>query len=199
MARYTGPKWRINRRENATVLGVGEKWKKRQSAPGQHGVSRSRPSEYSVQFREKQKVKKTYGLVERQFRNIFKLAQKSTGNTGTRFLQLLELRLDNVVYRLKFAKTRAQARQLVTHGHIKVNGKKLDIASAIVKVGDNIELDKKIAESEAYKVMQVERKADHTPKWLDGSAASGIVKAEPLRDDIDSSIREQLIIELYSR
>lgn len=122
--RYTGPKWRINRRENAQVLGSNDKWRRRPTLPGQFPTLKKRPSEYAEQFREKQKVKRMYGMSERQFKKFYKLALKSSGNTGTRFLQLLELRLDNVVYRLGFAKTRAQARQIVTHGHVVLNGKK---------------------------------------------------------------------------
>src|SRR5688572_13755901 len=110
MARYTGPKWRISRREGADVFG-DEKWRKRSTLPGQHTVSMKRPSNYAIQLREKQKVKRMYGMLEKQFRNVYKKATAATGNTGTRLLQLLEMRLDNVVYKLGFAKTRNQARQ----------------------------------------------------------------------------------------
>ncbi|HEX9804474.1 MAG TPA: 30S ribosomal protein S4 [Candidatus Dojkabacteria bacterium] len=199
MARYTGPKWRINRREGTTVLGNNENWKKRPTPPGQHGLSRSRPSNYAEQFREKQKIKRTYGMLEKQFRKFYALALKSTGNTGTRFLQLLEMRLDNVVYRMKFASTREQARQMVAHGHIRVNGKKLDIPSYIVNVGDKISLSSKFAANEMVKNAQLERKVEKVPQWLVSAKADGEVKAEPLRNDIDSSMREQLVIELYSR
>ena len=138
MARYTGPKRKLERRENATLFG-SEAWKKRPTPPGQHGNSRrSRPSAYAIQFREKQKVKRTYGLLEKQFKGIYLKAKKSTGNTGLRLLQLLELRLDNVVYRLGMAKTRMQARQIVNHGHVQVNGKKVDIPSFLCSVGDKI-------------------------------------------------------------
>lgn len=198
MARYTGPKWRINRRENATVVG-NESWMKRQTLPGQHGISRSRPSTYAIQFREKQKIKRTYGMLEGQFRKFYAKALKSTGNTGVRLLQLLELRLDNVVYRMKFAQTRDQARQFVTHGHVMVNGKKLDIPSYMVKPGDKIELTKNIIGSEMYKLAQLNRKAEIYPKWMEASKVSGEIKSEPVREDIDSSIREQFVIELYSR
>jgi len=199
MARYIGPKWRINRRENATILG-DDSWKRRQTPPGQHGASRSRrPSEYAIQFREKQKVKRTYGLFEKQFKKIFKMAQKATGNTGTRFLQLLEMRLDNIVYRLKFAKTRAQARQFITHGNIMVNGKRLNIPSYTVRVGDRISLSKKLKDSELIKMIQVERKIEKLPKWLAGTSSEGEVVAMPIRADMDNSIKEQLIVELYSR
>ncbi len=198
MARYTGPKWKINRRENATVLG-DESWKKRPTPPGQHGATRGRPSNYAVQFREKQKIKRTYGLLEKQFRRFYSMALKATGNTGLRLLQLLEMRLDNVIYRLKFAKTRAQSRQVVNHGHVLVNGQKVDIPSYIVKVGDRIEIKKKYTESEEFKTAQLERKTEIVPKWLRAGRTDGEVKAEPIRDDIDGGMREQLVIELYSR
>ncbi len=194
MARYTGPKWRISRRENADVFG-SEKWRKRQTIPGQHPVSRGRPSEYAVQFREKQKVKRTYGLLEKQFRLTYAKASKSKGNTGTRLMQLLEMRLDNVVFRMGLAKTRNQARQYVTHGHIKVNGKKLDIPSYSVNVGDSIDYSDRFAKSEPAKLQKADSKKQESPAWLDG----GQVKSVPTRDMLDQSVREQLIIELYSR
>ena len=198
MARYTGPKWKINRRENATVLG-DDSWKKRPTLPGQHGTSRGRPSNYAIQFREKQKIKRTYGLLEKQFRNTYARAMKATGNTGTRLLQLLELRLDNVVYKLKIAQTREQARQFVTHGHILVNGKKLDIPSYTMKIGDKIEVKKKIREGEMFKNSQLNRKAEEYPSWISGNKYEGEVIAEPQRDDLDSSMKDQFVVELYSR
>lgn len=199
MARYTGPKWKINRRENATVIG-DDSWRARPTPPGQHGASgMRRPSNYAVQFREKQKVKRMYGMLEKQFRKFYAIASKSTGNTGTRLLQLLELRLDNVVYRLKFASTREQARQLVNHGHIEVNGKKVDIPSYIVKVGDKISVKVSMKDNEMIKNAQLERRTDKLPQWLSGNKLQGEVIAEPLRTDIDNSIKEQNIVELYSR
>lgn len=201
MARYTGPKWRINRREGATVKGASEKWKKRTNPPGMAastGTGR-RPSDYGAQFREKQKVKRTYGLQERQFRRFFAMAQKSVGNTGTKFLQLLEMRIDNVVYALGLAKTRAQARQMVTHGHILLNGKKHDVASTILKPGDEIQVKDSIAKADAYKLLLEELKMVKVPEWLDRLANGGKVNAVPLREMIDPSIKERLIIELYSK
>ncbi|MBW7953608.1 MAG: 30S ribosomal protein S4 [Candidatus Dojkabacteria bacterium] len=194
MARYTGPKWKISRRENADVYG-SEKWRKRSTAPGVHPVSRGRSSEYAVQFREKQKVKRTYGLLERQFHNLYKKAIRLDGNSGTNLLQLLETRLDNVVYKLGLAKTRQQARQFVTHGHIKVNGNKVDIASYSVKVGDEISYSDKFAKSDIAKVIKAENKNVQVPEWLTGNQ----LKSIPTRDLLDQSINEQLIIELYSR
>src|SRR5437868_5344365 len=131
--RYTGAKWRINRREQTTVLGRGEKWKKRMSMPGQFPVLKKRPSDYAIQFREKQKVKRMYGMNESQFRKFYGLALKASGNTSTRLLQLLELRADNVLYKLGYALTRAQARQFITHGHILLNSRKHNIPSTILK------------------------------------------------------------------
>lgn len=197
--RYTGPKWRINRRENATVLGAGEKWKRRQSLPGQFPMLKKRPSDYAIQFREKQKVKRMYGMSEKQFRRFYKLANKAEGNTSTRLLQLLELRIDNVVYRLGLAQTRAQARQFVNHGHFKINGKKHDIPSTIVRVGDEIEMTDKFKKSPIVALTDSQTKSVKIPSWLNKSAKGGKVVAEPTRDDIDPSIKERLIIELYSR
>ncbi|MDQ6984714.1 MAG: 30S ribosomal protein S4 [Candidatus Dojkabacteria bacterium] len=197
--RYTGPKWRINRRENATVLGKSDKWKRRMSLPGQFAVLKKRPSDYAIQFREKQKVKRTYGMTERQFVKFYTEALKSTGNTGVRLLQLLEMRLDNVVFKLGLAETRAQARQFITHGHLLLNGKKHDIPSTIVKVGDEVELKEKIAKGQFFAIIQSEMKNYSAPKWLSALVSGGKVVAEPTREEIDSTIREKLIVELYSR
>jgi small subunit ribosomal protein S4 len=198
MARYTGPKWRINRREGAQVLGTGEKWRRRSSVPGMHGRS-ARLSDYGVLFREKQKVKRMYGMQERQFRRFFALARKSTGNTGTRFLQLLELRLDNVLFRLGYAETRPQARQLVAHGHVTLNGKKHNVPSTIVKPGDEIKLKASFLNSPLYQMLNNETRAATVPAWLERYSDGGKVLAEPTRDLIDQSIKERLIIELYSK
>ena len=163
--RYTGPKWRINRRENATVLGSGEKWKRRSSLPGQFPILKKRPSEYAIQFREKQKVKRMYGMTEKQFRNFYEIALKSE-NTSTRLMQLLELRIDNVIYRLGLAQTRAQARQFVTHDHVLLNGKKHNIPSAIVKPGDEIKFVDKFAKSPVNAVISATNKAVKAPAWF---------------------------------
>ncbi|MBE0573663.1 30S ribosomal protein S4 [Candidatus Dojkabacteria bacterium] len=195
--RYTGAKWRINRREQATVLGSSEKWKRRMSMPGQFPVLAKRPSDYAIQFREKQKVKRMYGMTEAQFLRFYNLALKSGGNTSTRLLQLLELRVDNVIYRLGFAATRAMARQLVTHGHITLNGKKHNIPSTILKPGDEIVLKDSIM----TKVNEIlaQNKNYNPPAWVERLDKGGKVVAEPTRDEMDSSIKERLIIELYSR
>lgn len=198
MARYTGPKWRISRRENADVFG-NDKWRKRPSAPGQFPMSRNKPSEYAVQFREKQKVKRMYGLVEKQFRNYYEQALKATGNSGTRFLQLLEMRLDNVVYRLGYAHSRAQARQMVTHGQVILNGKKHNIPSTTVKSGDEVIFKPKFVESSAFKTLAEESKLAKVPGWLERLSNGGKVVAEPTREEMDPTIRERLIIEFYSR
>jgi len=198
MGRYIGPKSRINRREDAQVLGTSEKWRARNSTPGAHGRTK-RLSEYGVQFREKQKVKRMYGMLEAQFRKFFNTARKSTGNTGTRLLQLLELRVDNVFYKLGYADTRAQARQVVAHGHVLVNGKKHNIPSAILKVGDEIKIKPSFAKGALIKQMDSETKAAKTPAWLERYSDGGKVLAEPTRDLLDQSIKERLIIELYSK
>ncbi|MCA9380879.1 30S ribosomal protein S4 [Candidatus Dojkabacteria bacterium] len=197
--RYTGPKWRINRRENATVLGSSEKWKKRPTLPGQFPVLKKRPSDYAIQFREKQKVKRIYGMTEKQFRRFYKIASKSAGNTSTRLLQLLELRADNVVYQLGLAQTRTQARQFVTHGHITLNGKKHNIPSTVLKSGDEIQLTEKFAKSPIVAEISSQTKTQKIPSWLKKGSKGGTVVAEPTRDEMDQSIKERLIIELYSR
>lgn len=196
MARYTGPKWKQSRRENYDLFG-DNKWRKRGTLPGQHPVQKGRPSNYSIQFREKQKVKRMYGVLEKQFRNTYKQAIKATGNTGLRLLQLLELRLDNVVYKMGLAKNIFQARQFVTHGHIRVNGHKASIPSQTLKVGDEVEYSPKFTKSTVVQVIAAENKAAKriTPKWLE----HGKIAALPSREMMDQGIREQLIIELYSR
>lgn len=199
MSRYTGPKWRINRRENATVLGSTDKWKRRTGLPGQFPVLKKRPSDYAVQFREKQKVKRTYGMNEAQFQRFYKMALKSQGNTALKLLQFLEERADNVVFKLGFAKTRTQARQLITHGHIKLNGKKHNIPSTILKAGDEIEIKDPILSTNNMKEVVEKSKALEIPAWLTKYEKGGKVMGEPTRDDIDKTIRERLIVELYSR
>jgi len=198
--RYTGPKRKIERRENASIYGSDD-WKKRPTLPGEHPVSRKRPSNFAIQFREKQKVKRTYLMSEKQFRKFFQEARKSTGNTGIRLLQLLEMRLDNVVFRLGLTKTRNQARQFVNHGHVRVNGKKLDIPSYRVKIKDEISLSPKLAKRPIAKQLEQEVKLQkrNVPNWLKKTGFSGVVISEPVREDIDKSIKEQFIIELYSR
>lgn len=195
--RYTGAKWRINRREQASVLGSTDKWKRRMSLPGQFPILSKRPSEYAVQLREKQKVKRSYGMTEKQFVRFYKLALKSSGNTSTRLLQLLELRVDNVIYRMGFATTKAMSRQFVTHGHILLNGKKHNIPSTILKPGDEITFKESILPK--VKEIVTQNKAYIPPAWIETLDKGGKVISEPTRDQIDSSIKERLIIELYSR
>ena len=196
MARYTGPKWKISRRENYDVFG-STKWRKRSTLPGVHPVSKGRPSNYSIQFREKQKLKRMYGLLEKQFKNIYTKARKDKGNTGLRFLQLLELRLDNVVYKLGLAKSIMQARQFVSHRHVTVNGKKINIPSYTLKINDVVEFDGKFAKGEMASLIKNESKAMKAivPAYLENNKISML----PTREMIDQGIREQLVIELYSR
>ena len=196
MARYIGPKWRLSRRENYDLFG-DNKWRKRPTLPGQHPVSKGRPSNYSIQFREKQKVKRMFGVLEKQFRNIYKKAIKSTGNTGLRLLQLLELRLDNVVYKSGLAKNIFQARQFVTHGHIKVNEQKASIPSMTLNIGDEVTYSPKFIKGSTAQMIQAENKTTKRiyPKWL----SEGKIEMVPTREMMDQGIKEQLIIELYSR
>ncbi|MBU0976450.1 MAG: 30S ribosomal protein S4 [Patescibacteria group bacterium] len=198
MARDLSPKWKRCRREKYSLFD-DDTWKKRPTLPGQHGMSTSRPTAYAVRFREKQKVKRIYGLLEKQFKRFFKLAEKSEGNTGTRLLQLLELRLDNVVYRLGLAPTKRAARQLVTHGHIDVNGKKVDIPSFITSVGDEIYLKSKSQKKEFAKILSDGAKKVTSPAWLSKLASGGKVKMEPSREMIDKGINESYVVEFYSR
>ncbi len=197
--RYTGPKWRINRRENATVKTSSEKWKRRATLPGQFNMLKKRQSEYAIQFREKQKVKRMYGMTEKQFRRFYTMALKTEGNSSTRLLQLLELRLDNVLYKLGYAVTRDQARQFVTHGLVQLNGKKHNVPSAILKPGDEITIKEKLLKSPITKEIEQANKSVKAPAWLSKLAKGGKVVAEPTRDEMDKTIKERLIIELYSR
>ncbi len=208
MARYTGPVCRLCRREGAKLFLKGDKcysqkcaFTMRPNAPGQHGAGRhGKMSEYGTQLREKQKVKRAYGVLESQFRKYFSIAEKMKGKAGENLLQLLERRLDNVVFRLGLGDSRAQARQIVMHGHIKVNGQKVDIPSYIVNEGDVISVAERSVSKEHFKLLK-EQGDKATPKWLsfDLAALSGKVAALPDRDDIDLTIEEHLIVELYSR
>ncbi|MEI6462772.1 MAG: 30S ribosomal protein S4 [bacterium] len=199
MARYTGPKWKLSRRENFSIYD-SEDWKVRPTTPGQHGKTpRNMRTAYATQFREKQKIKRIYGLLERQFRRFFDDASKTEGNTGLRFLQLLEMRLDNVVYRMGLAKTRPQARQLVSHGNVMVNGKKMDIPSYVLKPGDEVKVKENITATDWYKALREINKNTPLPKWVEELKDGGKVKSEPTRDMIDRAINEQLVIEFYSR
>lgn len=198
MARDLKPKWKKNRREKYSLYD-NDKWKKRMSMPGEHPMSSGRPSGYAIRFREKQKIKRIYGILEKQFKRIFGIASKSKGNTGVKLLQLLELRLDNVVYRLGIAPTRDGARQLVTHGHVTVNDKKVDIPSYLLLVNDEIYIKKTDQSKDFIKLLSEAGKKNRIPKWLKGLSFGGKVVMEPLREMLDPGINEQLVVEYYSR
>lgn len=199
MARYTGPKDRLSRREGFDLFGRGSKLTRLTVPPGVHGPRGFRAiSQYGRQLREKQKVKRLYGVLERQFKNYVSEAVKSRGNTGEALLSLLERRLDNVVYRLGFASTRPSARQLVSHRHILVDGRKVNIPSYQVKVGQTISLTPKAFEIPEVKGL-LSDKDRKVPLWLERKAAVGRVKKEVKREDIMEPISEQDIVEYYSR
>lgn len=206
MARYTGPSCRLCRREGKKLFLKGDRCytdkcavTKRASAPGQHGARRGKLSNYGLQLREKQMVKRAYGVIEGQFRETYERANKLTGITGENLLRLLELRLDNVVFRMGLASSRKEARQLVNHGHFTLNGKKADIPSMTLSVGDIVAVKEGSLSSEKFKSLQ--EKAAQAPKWIqaDIEKLAGKVIALPDREDIDLPIEEHLIIELYSR
>jgi small subunit ribosomal protein S4 len=202
MARYTGPRCRLSRREGVN-LGLKKRWSldKREGAPGQHGFRRSKLSQYGIQLREKQKAKRIYGILERQFKNYYLKATASKGVTGTVLLQLLETRLDNVVYSLGFAITRAQARQMTSHGLVRVNDKKVNVPSAHVKAGDVVSFASKDATVKFVKKNLELNEGWSAPAWLqaDVEGLKGKVIRFPERDDITVPVNEQLIIELYSK
>ena len=170
-------------------------------APGQHGRRRSKVQGYGIQLREKQKVKRIYGVLERQFRNYFAKASQRKGITGANLLQMLERRMDNVVYRLGFASSRAMARQLVAHGHFLVNGKRVDVPAALVGVGAMVSLSQGSRDNEEIKMCLDTAKGRGVPAWLELDADNfrGTVKALPAREDVTMPIQEQLIVELYSK
>ncbi|MFA6962650.1 MAG: 30S ribosomal protein S4 [Opitutaceae bacterium] len=202
MARYTGPTTRISRRFGTPIFGATKAFEKRNFPPGQHGPKlRRKLSEYAVGLNEKQKLRYTYGLLERQFRRTFETAKRERGVTGERFLQLLETRLDSVIYLLGFAKSRAAARQLVGHGHVRVNGRKLDIASAVVKAGDEVEIKNLASSRQLAQRNLEENRARPVPGWLTLNAEQfkATVTRLPNRDEIAANINEQLIVEFYSR
>ena len=199
MARYTGPKDRLSRREGFDLFGKGAKLTRINVTPGVHGPKGgSRPSQYGRQLREKQKVKRMYGLTEKQFKKYVDKAMKSKGNTAGQLFTLLESRLDNTIYRLGFAATRPQARQMVGHGHVLVNGKKLNIPSYEVKKGDTIALNQKALE--IPKVAGLIKDDEVVlPEWLKRKSGAGKVQRTPIREDIKEPIADQDIIEYYSR
>lgn len=208
MARYTGPVCRLCRREGEKLFLKGERCysdkcsiSQRNYAPGQHGQGRKKNSEYATQFRMKQKAKRYYGVLEGQFHKYFVEAERRQGITGEILLQILESRLDNIVYRLGFANSRKEARQLVTHNHFTVNGKKVNIPSYLVKAGDVIAIKSKSLESTKIKEILEANGARPVPTWLerDANANSGKVVNLPSREDIDTPVEESLIVELYSK
>ncbi len=209
MARYIGPKCKLSRREGADLSlksparALDSKCKLEQK-PGQHGVSakKAKLSDYAVQLREKQKVKRIYGVLERQFSNYYAKASNIRGATGENLLRLLESRLDNVVYRMGFAVTRAAARQLVSHKSILVNGKSVNVASYQVKTGDSIEVAERArGQMRIQEALTLSQEMDLVPSWIevDAKKMAGTFKAAPERADLPSDINENLIVELYSK
>ncbi len=208
MARYTGAVCRFCRRENQKLFLKGDRcftekcaFERRAYPPGQHGQGRIKFSEYGLQLREKQKVRRMYGLLEKQFRNLFAKAERLKGITGENFLGMLERRLDNVVYRAGFANSRSEARQLVRHGHFLVNGKKINIPSLLISKGDEVVVREKSQSLTQIKASIEASKRKEIPQWLEMSPAEFKVKARdlPVRDDVTAPIEERLIVELYSK
>ena len=208
MGRYTGPKWRIARRLGVNIYAGEEKslngksiLDRRPYPPGQHGRTRRKISYYARQLMEKQKVKFYYGLRERQFRRFYEMAERMKGQTGENLLKLLESRLDNVVYRLGFGKSHRHARQLVVHGHILVNGRKVDRPSYLVKPGDVVGVREKSRDiPQIVEGMELARRRG-IPSWLELEPENfrGLVKAEPTREEVEIPVEEHLIVELYSK
>ncbi len=207
MAKYTGPACRLCRREGTKLFLKGDRCRsdkcsleKKNTPPGQHGADRKKASNYSVQLREKQKAKRIYGLCEKQFRGYFEKAENMRGITGENILILLERRLDNVVYRMGIGASRDQARQLVTHATITVNGKCVNIPSYLVKKGDVIAVKETKTDKTFFKALK-EEKAVNMPKWVkfDNATLTGEVVDLPTREDITDNIEEHLIVELYSK
>lgn len=208
MARYTEASCRLCRREGEKLFLKGERCytdkcsvARRAYAPGQHGQAKKKMSEYGIQLREKQKVRRFYGVLEGQFSEYFEMAARRKGITGENLLQILETRLDNTVYRLGLGTSRPESRQLVTHGHFTVNGKRVNIPSYLLKVGDVIALATKSRSSEKVKAIADITGGKVIPKWLeyDPETFTGKVIALPAREDIDLPIKEHLIVELYSK
>lgn len=208
MSRYTGPVCRLCRAEGAKLFLKGDRCytekcglSKRNSKPGQHGTRRGKMSEYGIRLREKQKLRRFYGINETQFSTIYEKATGMAGQTGHNFLQLLERRLDNVVYRLGLGVSRSQARQLIGHGHFTVNGRKLDIPSALLKPGDVIAVAENSRDLAAIKANAEAAAGRGIPAWLEFNpeTMSGTVLTTPVREQIDVPVNEQLVVEFYAR
>lgn len=208
MARYTESVCRICRREGAKLFFKGTRcytkkcsFERRPTPPGQHGIRRRKVGEYGLQLREKQKVRKTYGVLERQFRNYFLDADSRAGVTGETLLRSLETRLDNVVYRMGFAPSRPAARQLVNHGHFAVNGRPTNIPSVQLKPGDRVEVRESRRNREPFKTAKETLRSHQPPEWLSVDAANlaGTVRELPRRDQMPLDLNEQLVVEYYSR
>ena len=208
MARYTGPNCKQCRREGCKLYLKGERctngkcaFDHRSTAPGQHGAARKKVGEYGKQLREKQKARRYYGVLEKQFRHYYDMAEKMEGITGTNLLILLERRLDNVIFRMGMAESRKEARQLVLHAHFTLNGKKVSIPSILIKAGDVIAVKESSKENAKIKALAEELATKTSPKWIEKDAANLTAKvvALPARDDIDFEFDEQLIVELYSK
>lgn len=207
MAKYTGPDCRLCRREGCKLFLKGDKcysekcvYNKRQTPPGVHGAMRKKPTPYSVQLREKQKAKRIYGLTEKQFHKYYLMAERLRGVTGENMLVLIERRLDNVVYRMGIGVSRAQARQIVNHGHITVNGKRVNIPSYLVKAGDVIAVKENKQELPFFTELKT-AKVNNSIKWLEFTPETlkGSILALPTREDVDMNIAEHMIVELYSK
>ncbi|MEW5990903.1 MAG: 30S ribosomal protein S4 [Chloroflexota bacterium] len=208
MARYTGSVCRLCRREGTKLFLKGTRcytkkcaFERRPSPPGQHGVRRRKMGDFGIQLREKQKVRRVYSVLERQFRNYFVEAGNREGVTGENLLRFLETRLDNVVFRLGFATSRAQARQLVAHGHFAVNGTPTDVPSFEVKPGDRIEVRESRRDREPFKLAKETLRSHQAPEWLSLEPArlAGSVLSLPRRDQMPLDLNEQLVVEFYSR
>lgn len=208
MARYSDSVCRLCRRENQKLFMKGDRcytekcsFERRGYPPGQHGQGRIKFSEYGLQLREKQKIKRTYGLLEKQFRNLFEAAERMKGVTGSNLLTMLERRLDNVTYRSGFANSRADARQLVRHGHLKVNGKRVNIPSYLVEKGDLVEVTEASRNVARIAGALESVKRREIPQWLELDAASqkSRIRDLPARDDITAPMEERLVVELYSK
>jgi small subunit ribosomal protein S4 len=208
MARYTDPVCRLCRREGLKLFLKGSRcytkkcsFEKRPTPPGQHGVRRRKVGDYGLQLREKQKVRRVYGVLEKQFRNYFIEATRHSGVTGESLLRSLELRMDNVVYRLGFAPSRAAARQMVAHGHFEVNGVPTNVPSYSLKIGDRIGVRESHKERELFKTVKETIRSHQAPDWLslDPAQMSGSILAMPRRDQMPLDFNEQLVVEYYSR